>query len=76
MPVPSVEPAEVLAGQVVQPGEPVGSRDDQDVAVAAVDEAGAFGQRALFAQRVAVMGSDRSPSIATAPGGRAAVMRS
>ena len=53
------EPLEVLAGQAVQPGEPVGARDREHVAVAAVDQARPLGERALLAQRVAVVGGHR-----------------
>ena len=53
------QPLEVLAGQVVQPGEPVGTGDGEDVAVAAVDQAGALGEHALLAQRIAVVRGDR-----------------
>jgi hypothetical protein len=33
----------------VQPGQPVGTGDDEHVAVAAVDQAGALGELALLA---------------------------
>ena len=49
------ERAQVLGGDGVQPAEPVLARDGEDVAVAAVDHAGARGQHALLAQRVAVV---------------------
>ena len=52
------QPVEVLAGQAVQPGQPVGAGDDDDVAVAAVDQSGALGQQPLLAERVAVVGGD------------------
>jgi hypothetical protein len=46
---------QVLAGQVVQPAEPVRARDRDDAAVAPVNPADLLGQRALFPQRIAVM---------------------
>lgn len=52
------EPVEVLTGEAVQPGEPVGTGDGEHVAVAAVHQPGALGQQPLLAQRVAVVGGD------------------
>ena len=54
------QPVEVLAGQAVQPGQPVGARDGDDVAVAAVDQTGALGEQPLLAQRVAVVSGVRT----------------
>src|SRR3712207_1658033 len=49
---------EVLGEQAVQPGQPVGAGDDEHVAVAAVDQAGALGELALLAQGAAVVRRD------------------
>ena len=54
------ERVQVLAGQAVQPRQPVGTGDGEDVAVAAVDQARALGEQPLLAQRVAVVGRDRA----------------
>ena len=50
----------MLAGEAVQPGQPVGAGDGEDVAVAAVDQPRALGEQPLLAQRVAVVGGDRT----------------
>ncbi len=53
------QPGQVLGGDAVQPGEPVRAADAHHLAVRPVDEGGAVAQRALFPQRVAVVGGDR-----------------
>ena len=67
------QPVEVLAGEAVQPGEPVGAGDGEHVAVAAVHQPRALGEQPLLPQRVAVVGGHRKAasagsSTATAPG--------
>jgi hypothetical protein len=50
---------DLLGQQQVQPAQPLGAGDADDTAVGAVDDAGATGERALLAERVAVVGGHR-----------------
>ena len=52
------EVGDLLGEQQVQPAQPLGTGDAHDAAVGAVDDAGAADQRALLAERVAVVGGD------------------
>ena len=48
----------MLGEQQMQPGQPVVAGDGDDAAVGEVDEAGAVGEGALFAEQVAVVRGD------------------
>ena len=54
------EVGDLLGEQQVQPAQPLGTGDAHDAAVGAVDDAGPADQRALLAERVAVVGGDGS----------------
>ena len=54
------EGGHVLGADRVQPTQPIGAGDDQNVAMAAVDDAHAGGEPALLAQRIAVVPGNRS----------------
>jgi hypothetical protein len=58
----------VLGDQEVQPVEAVGAGDGDDPAVAAVDDGGLSGHRALLGERVAVVGGHRVVEVVVGEG--------
>ena len=72
LPAPSASRSRCWLVRLCSQRQPVGAGDDEDVAVAAVDQPGALGEQALLAQRVAVVGGDGTALDDDAPGRRAA----